>query len=251
MKKFIYGTKKEMGAAAGNMAAQAIRSAIRSKGQANIILATGASQFEMLEHLVASQGIDWFKVVMFHLDEYIGLGPDHPASFRKYLKERFVDRVAPLRAMYFVKGDADDPAQECRRLGVLIEAHPIDVACIGIGENGHLAFNDPPADFETRAPYITVQLDERCRKQQLGEGWFAKLDDIPTQAISMSIPQILKSKQLVVTVPDLRKAQAVRDALEGSVTPDCPASILQRHENCSLFLDEAAASMLSEENRAS
>ena len=126
----------------------------------------------MLEQLVASQGIDWLKVVMFHLDEYIGLGPDHPASFRRYLKERFVDKVAPLRAAYFVRGDAEDPAEECRRLGVLIAAHPIDVACIGIGENGHLAFNDPPADFETQEAYITVQLDEQCRKQQLGEGWF-------------------------------------------------------------------------------
>jgi glucosamine-6-phosphate deaminase len=200
----------------------------------------------MLEQLVASQGIDWLKVVMFHLDEYIGLGPDHPASFRRYLKERFVDEVSPLKAAYFVRGDAEDPAEECRRLGVLIGAHPIDVACIGIGENGHLAFNDPPADFETQEPYITVQLDEQCRKQQLGEGWFAKMDEIPAQAISMSVRQILKSRQLVVTVPEMRKARAVKEALEGPVTPDCPASILQQHENCSIFLDEPAASLLAD-----
>lgn len=247
MNKYVYRTKKEAATAAANSTAQAIRSAIRNRGQANIILATGASQFELLEQLTASQGIDWLKVVMFHLDEYIGLGPDHPASFRRYLKERFVDEVAPLKAVYFVKGDSENPAEECRRLGVLIGAHPIDVACIGIGENGHLAFNDPPADFETEEPYLVVQLDEQCRKQQLGEGWFSRMEEIPTQAISMGIRQILKSKQLVVTVPDLRKARAVKNALEGPVTPQCPASILQQHGNCSIFLDEPAASMLTDE----
>ncbi|MBP8912442.1 MAG: glucosamine-6-phosphate deaminase [Phycisphaerae bacterium] len=246
MNKYIYRNKKEAGAAAANSAAQAIRRAIRNKGQANIILATGASQFEMLEHLVASQGIDWLKVVMFHLDEYIGLGADHPASFRKYLQERFVDLVTPLKAVYFVRGDAEDPAEECRRLGVLISANPIDVACLGIGENGHLAFNDPPADFETEEAYLTVQLDEQCRKQQLGEGWFPRFEDVPSRAISMSIRQILKSKQLVVTVPDMRKARAVKNAIEGPVTPQCPASILQQHPNCSIFLDELSASLLSD-----
>ncbi|HON91805.1 MAG TPA: glucosamine-6-phosphate deaminase [Sedimentisphaerales bacterium] len=246
MNKYIYRNKKEAGAAAANSAAQAIRHAIRNKGQANIILATGASQFEMLEHLVASQGIDWLKVVMFHLDEYIGLGADHPASFRKYLQERFVDLVTPLKAAYFVRGDAEDPAEECRRLGVLISANPIDVACLGIGENGHLAFNDPPADFETEEAYLTVQLDEQCRKQQLGEGWFPRFEDVPSRAISMSIRQILKSKQLVVTVPDMRKARAVKNAIEGPVTPQCPASILQQHPNCSIFLDELSASLLSD-----
>jgi glucosamine-6-phosphate deaminase len=247
MNKYIYESKEEMATAAATSATQAIRSAIRSKGQANIILATGASQFEILRYLVAAEGIDWFKVVMFHLDEYIGLGPEHPASFRKYLQERFVDKVAPLRAMYLVNGDAEDPARECTMLGTLIRAHPIDVACIGIGENGHLAFNDPPADFETEEPYLVVQLDERCRRQQLGEGWFETLEQVPARAISMSIRQILKSRQLVVTVPDSRKAEAVRSALEGPVTPQCPASILQRHENCSIFLDEPAASLLSGE----
>jgi glucosamine-6-phosphate deaminase len=247
MNKYIYRTKKEVGIAAANSAAQTIRSAIRNRGQANIILGTGASQFEMFEQLVASQGIDWLKVVMFHLDEYIGLGPEHPASFRRYLTERFVDKVAPLRAAYFVRGDAQDPAEECRRLGVLIGAHPIDVACIGIGENGHLAFNDPPADFETQEAYIVVQPDERCRKQQLGEGWFSKLEEIPARALSMSIRQILKSRQLVVTVPDLRKARAVKEALEGPVTAQCPASVLQQHGNCSIFLDEPAASLLAGE----
>lgn len=249
MDRYIYATKDEMGAAAASTAAEAIKHAIREKGQANIILATGESQFQMLEHLVASKGVDWFKVVMFHLDEYIGIGPDHPASFVRYLRERFVEKVKPLRGMYFVKGNAPDPAQECQRLALLIEAHPIDVACVGIGENGHLAFNDPPADFETNDPYLVVQLDERCRRQQLGEGWFSTLEDVPKQAISMSVRQIMKSGRMVVTVPDDRKAEAVKNALEGPVTPDCPASILQQHENCSIFLDEPAASMLSAQNR--
>ncbi|HNY79098.1 MAG: glucosamine-6-phosphate deaminase [Sedimentisphaerales bacterium] len=244
MKRAVYKTKGDMGAAAGSTAAGAIRRAIADKNQANIILATGASQFEMLEHLTSVDTIDWSKVTMFHLDEYIGLGPDHPASFRKYLRERFVDRVGRLKAVHFVNGDAKDPAAECRRLGDLIRAHPIDVACVGIGENGHLAFNDPPADFETEEPYLVVDLDERCRRQQLGEGWFASFEAVPSQAISMGIQQILKSRRIIVTVPDRRKAEAVRNALEGPVTPRCPASILQQHENCFIFLDEPAASLL-------
>ncbi len=248
MDRFIFATKEEMGTAAAGAATEAIGQALADRNQANLILATGASQFEMLECLTATPGIDWSKVVMFHLDEYIGLRPDHPASFRKYLKERFVDRVGPLKAAHFVDGDAADPAGECRRLGDLIRNHPIDVACIGIGENGHLAFNDPPADFATEEPYIVVDLDEQCRKQQLGEGWFATLEDVPRQAISMGIRQILKSARLIVTVPDERKAAAVAGALAASVTPDCPASILQEHGNCSLFLDKRAASQLPAES---
>jgi glucosamine-6-phosphate deaminase len=245
MEQYVYETKEAMAAAAAASAAQAIRSAIRDKDQANIILPTGASQIEMLRHLVASEDIDWLKVVVFHLDEYLVFGPDHPASFRKYLQERFVDKVGPLRAIYFIQGEAEDPAAECRRVGAILQAHPTDVACIGIGENGHLAFNDPPADFETQEPFLVVPLDERDRRQQLGEGWFETFEQVPSRAISMSIPQILKSKQLVVTVPDSRKAEAVKNALEGPVTPQCPASILRQHRNCHLFLDEPAAALLS------
>jgi len=245
METRIFETKEMMGQAAAEAAAGGIRDAVAQRGQANLILATGASQFEMLEHLVATGGIDWSKVVMFHLDEYIGLGPEHPASFRKYLRQRFVEKVDNLQAAHFVNGDAEDPKQECERLGALIQAHPIDVACIGIGENGHLAFNDPPADFETEEPYLLVQLDQRCRKQQLGEGWFETLEQVPSQAISMSIRQILRSRRLVVTVPDRRKAEAVKNALAGSVTPDCPASILREHANCSMFLDKAAGALLA------
>jgi glucosamine-6-phosphate deaminase len=247
MNKYIFKTKDEMAAAAASSVAQAIKHAIREKGQANIVIGTGNSQIEMYEHLVATKGVDWFKVVMFHLDEYIGLAAGHPAALRTYLMKYFVDRVGPLRAMYLIKGEAPDPVQECKRMSVLIQAHPIDVACVGFGENGHLAFNDPPADFETEEPYLVVELDRRCRMQQVGEGWFQFLEQVPARAISMSVRQILKSKQLVATVPDLRKAEAVKNALEGPVTPQCPASIVQQHENCSVFLDEPAASRLSGE----
>ena len=244
MEKFIYKTKQQMGAAAAARAAKILKETIENNGQANIILATGTSQIEMLKSLVGTSGIDWPKVTMFHLDEYIALGADHPASFRKFLKERFVDKVPALKAVHFVNGNADDPQAECRRIGDIIAANPIDMALIGIGENGHLAFNDPPADFETEEPFIIVELDEKCRKQQLGEGWFETLELVPRQAISMSIRQIMKSACLIVTVPDKRKAEAVKNALEGEVTPMCPASILQQHKNCKIFLDAEAAFLL-------
>ncbi len=244
MEKYIYKTKQEMGASAAAHASEAIKQAIEEKGQANIILATGTSQFETIKSLTSS-GIDFSKVTMFHLDEYIGLPADHPASFRKYLKERFVDNVPALKAVHFVEGDAADPQKECQRLGDIIAKNPIDAALIGIGENGHLAFNDPPADFETEEPYITVELDEKCRAQQMGEGWFKTLEQVPPRAISMSIRQIMKSACLIVSVPDKRKAKAVRNALEGNITNTCPASILQKHPNCKIFLDADAASLLT------
>jgi glucosamine-6-phosphate deaminase len=244
MDKFVYQTSLKMAAAAAGSAAEAIKKAIKTKGRANIILATGASQIEMLGCLTAAEGVDWGRVTMFHLDEYIGLGPDHPAGFGKYLRERFVEKVEGLKAAHYVLGAAEDPKRECERIGRIITKHPIDVALIGIGENGHLAFNDPPADFETEEPYIIVELDERCRKQQLGEGWFESLEQVPRRAISMSIRQILKSACLIVTVPDKRKAEAIKNAMEGPITPACPASILQQHGNCMIFLDAEAASLL-------
>ena len=238
---------QQMGAAAAACGAEHLRSALAKRGGANIIVATGASQFTMLDALVASVDLDWSKVIGFHLDEYIGLSADHPASFRKYLKERLVDRV-PLAAFHYVDVDGIDggvdPQAVCRRLGALITEQPIDVAFVGIGENGHLAFNDPPADFETTEPYLVVELDEACRRQQLGEGWFETLDDVPGQAISMSIRQILKSDAIVCTVPDQRKAEAVRDAVEGPITNLVPASILQKHPCATLFLDSQSASLL-------
>lgn len=245
MEYFVCATKEELGQRAADRGAEAIRRALSQRGGANIIVATGASQFEMLAALTKQWGIDWSCVTAFHLDEYIGMPMTHPASFRKYLKERFVDRLPQrLAAFHYIDGETD-PAAECRRLGQLIGQCPIDVAFIGIGENGHLAFNDPPADFQTDEPYLIVALDEACRRQQLGEGWFPSLDDVPRRAISMSIRQIMRSETIVCSVPDRRKAEAVRAALEGPVTPMAPASILQQHKQAAIFLDPQSASLLT------
>lgn len=237
-------TKDALGRAAAEHGAQRIRNAISAHGAARIIVATGASQFEMLAHLAAQPDIRWDRVTAFHLDEYIGLPITHGASFRKYLWERFVSKLTlPLAAFHFIDGEGDAQA-ECRRLGALISTAPIDVAFVGIGENAHLAFNDPPADFDTEEPYIVVNLDEACRRQQLGEGWFASLDAVPKHAISMSIRQIMSSRCIVASVPDARKAEAVRNSAQGDVTPQTPASILQQHPGCALYLDPASASLL-------
>ena len=239
-----FNDKPTLGEAAAMLAATTILEAIEADSHASIILATGASQFEMLSALVTIKNINWSKVEVFHLDEYIGFSAEHPASFRKYLRERFVNLIPNLAAFHDVLGDAPDPAAECRRLGELIKNRKIAVACVGIGENGHLAFNDPPANFETEEPYLVVELDEKCRRQQFGEGWFPTFDDVPTCAISMSCRQILKSQRIVCTVPDMRKAEAVRDAVYGNVSPKVPASILQKHPDCTLFLDIQSASLL-------
>ena len=237
----IMPDKPAMGKAAAAAGAELIRQAIAERGAANIIVATGASQFEMLEALVRESGVAWNLVTGFHLDEYVGLPIAHPASFRGYLWQRFVSKLPlPPRAFYFLNAE-EDPQRECERVGAVLREHPIDVAFVGIGENGHLAFNDPPADFETDRPYLVVDLDDACRRQQLGEGWFPTFEDVPKQAISMSVRQIMKSRAIVCTVPDERKAEAVGNAVDGGVTPDVPASILQRHERCTLYLDRAAA----------
>jgi glucosamine-6-phosphate deaminase len=234
----------ELGKVAGAAAAQIIREAIVMNGSANIILATGTSQFETINQLISEKNIDWSKVVMFHLDEYIGLPITHPASFRKYLQERFLSKVPALKAAFLIKAETDAKA-ECARLGDLISKHPIDVALVGIGENGHLAFNDPPADFETEQPYIVVELDEACRKQQLGEGWFKSLEEVPRYAISMSVKQILRSNHIICSVPDNRKAMAVKNSLEQPVSNLYPASILQLHPNCAWYLDKSSVALLS------
>ena len=243
MEVLAFATKTEMAAAAAARAAVALRGAIAARGRAHVIAATGASQFEFLDALVRTPGIDWSRTVFFHLDEYVGLPESHPASFRRYLKERIVDRVHP-GAFHFIDGEARDPEAECRRVGEVLARHPVDVAFVGIGENGHLAFNDPPADFETEEPYIVVTLDEACRRQQLGEGWFRHLEDVPARALSMSIRQLLKSREVLCVVPDARKARAVRDCLQGPVSRDHPASILQRHPRTAVFLDAASAALL-------
>jgi glucosamine-6-phosphate deaminase len=238
----IFDTKSELGEAAAQDAATIINQAIEERDAAYVIGATGASQFEFLDSL-AQAAIDWTKVVCFHLDEYVGLPESHPASFRRYLKERVVSRIHP-RAFHFLNGEADDVHEECRRAGDLIAQQTIDVAFVGIGENGHLAFNDPPADFDTEAPYIVVNLDDACRQQQVGEGWFKSLAEVPAQAISMSIKQILKSRNILCIVPDQRKAEAVRATVELDVSPMRPASILQQHERVTLYLDHESSSLL-------
>src|SRR6185312_13798064 len=244
----IMPDKTSMGKAAAAAGAEHIRRALAERGAANIIVATGASQFEMLAAMVAESNINWNHVTGFHLDEYVGLPISHPASFRGYLWQRFVSKLPqPPRAFHFLDGERD-PHAECQRVAEIIRRHPIDVAFVGIGENGHLAFNDPPADFETEEPYLIVQLDDACRRQQLGEGWFPTFDDVPKQAISMSVRQIMKSGAIICTVPDERKAEAVRNSVEGQMTTQVPASILQRHERCALYLDKPAASLLRKTN---
>lgn len=243
MEIIISTTKRELGKKAAQKGAETIRQTIREKGSANIIVATGASQFEMLGELV-KENVDWSVVTAFHLDEYIGIPETHPASFRKYLKERFVDIVSPKEFIY-VNGNVY-PYEECARLGELIRKHPIDVAFVGIGENSHLAFNDPPADFEIDEAYLVVNLDEDCRRQQLGEGWFPTIDDVPQQAISMSIKQIMKSGAIICSVPDARKAKAVFNTVYGEISPANPASIMRNHPQAFLFLDLPAASEIRE-----
>ena len=244
MKVIISETKEELGQSAGAYAAMIIRDIITRQGYANVILATGTSQFETLNQLILEKDIDWSKVTMFHLDEYIGLPVTHPASFRKYLTERFLSRVPALRASYLINGEGNLD-EELAHLAQNIGEHPIDVALVGVGENGHLAFNDPPADFDTDSPYLIVNLDEPCRRQQMGEGWFGSLDEVPLQAISMSVRQIMKSAHIICSVPDERKAIAVKNSLENEVSNAFPASILQLHPSCTFFLDRESAGLLT------
>lgn len=248
MKISIQPDSRQLGTAAGRKAADFIRETINEKGNARIILATGSSQFETLRQLVMEEGIDWGVVTMFHLDEYIGLPVTHGASFRKYLKERFLEKVPPLKAVHLIDGEGN-PETECRRLEELIRQSPIDVALVGIGENGHLAFNDPPADFNTEKAYIVANLDTSCRQQQINEGWFGEMKEVPRQAISMTVKQIMKSKHIICSVPDARKANAVKDTVEQEVSNLYPASILQLHGDCYLFLEKASAKDLKEEQQ--
>lgn len=240
----IYENRDILGTAAAREGAEAIRAAISARGEANIILATGASQFSMLEHLVKEPGIDWSRVTCFHLDEYVGMPVSHPASFRNYLENRFAKKVPALRDFVYIAADLVPLQPEIDRINAEISRRPIDVAFIGIGENGHLAFNDPPADFATEEPYFVVDLDEKCRMQQVGEGWFKGLADVPAQAVSMSIRQIMKSAAIICTVPDGRKAAAVEMALNAPISPEAPCSILRNHPRCHLMLDAASAELI-------
>jgi glucosamine-6-phosphate deaminase len=237
-----FETSTELAAAAAVDAASIIRDALIARGRARIVAATGASQIAFLDRLVHEPDVDWTRVELFHLDEYVGLSPDHPASFRKYLLERLI-RPTGIQTYHLLDGEGD-PKEVCRAVGAELQRAPVDVAFAGIGENGHLAFNDPPADFETGDAYIVVHLDERCRQQQVGEGWFATPADVPGTAISMTVRQILRARAILSVVPDLRKAEAVHACVDGPVSPMAPASILQTHANTTVYLDRDSASLL-------
>src|SRR5262252_2277408 len=241
----VYDEKKSLAQAAAGQAATSLRKAIHDHGQARIIAATGASQFEFLDALTAAPEIDWSRVEMFHLDEYIGLPISHPASFGKYLLDRLINKTG-ITKYHLLEGNGDVP-QVVRSIGRELMAAPIDIALVGIGENGHLAFNDPPADFQTEEPYLIVSLDEACRRQQVSEGWFPILAEVPLRAISMSIRQILKSKQIICIAPDERKSRAVKACFEGTISPAAPASILRAHPNTTVFLDQHSARLLKPE----
>jgi glucosamine-6-phosphate deaminase len=237
-----FDDKTGMAKAAADEAARLIREAVAARGRARIVAATGSSQIEFLESLVTAPDIAWGQVELFHLDEYIGLSREHPASFQHYIRERILARV-PIGRAWLLDGAAD-PEEECKRVGEAITAAPVDVAFAGIGENGHLAFNDPPADFETEEPFIVVELAERGRLQQVREGWFASIEEVPCTAISMSIGQILKARAILCLVSGARKAEAVKLCLDGDIGPMAPASALRLHQNATVFLDREAAALL-------
>jgi len=239
----VLADKDSLGRAAADQAATSIRKAIHQQGVARIIAATGASQFEFLDALTTASGVDWSCVEVFHLDEYIGLPITHPASFRKYLFERLINKTGITR-YHFLDGDGD-AQRSVVNIGREIQRESVDIAFVGIGENAHLAFNDPPADFEIEDPYLVVQLDQACRQQQVNEGWFRNITEVPMQAISMSVRQILRSREIIVVVPEERKALAVRNSLEGEITPMVPASILRRHANATIYLDKDSAALLT------
>lgn len=235
---------ESLAATAAEQAAASIRDSIADRGNCRLVVATGASQLRFLHVLAQAYFIDWSKVEMFHLDEYVGMPATHRASFRKYLLDNFVGKTGITR-YHLVEGDAQDVDAAVNRIGEQLTAAAIDLAFVGIGENGHVAFNDPPADFQTEDPYIVVELDEACRKQQVGEGWFADLSDVPARAISMSPRQIMKAHEIISVVPDKRKARAVKLCLEGEISPKIPASILRRHANLTLYVDRDSASLLN------
>jgi glucosamine-6-phosphate deaminase len=245
----VFPDKPSLSAEAAQQAAAAIRRAIAERGSARIVAATGASQIEFLKELIKAEEIEWGRVEMFHLDEYVGLPIAHPASFRKYLRERLIDKVNI--GQYHLLDGTNDAGEVVRRVGNVLRTKPVDVAFVGIGENGHLAFNDPPADFETEEPYLVVKLDEACRRQQVGEGWFRDIAEVPREAISMSVRQILKAKEIICIVPDARKANAVKACFEGEIRPTAPASILRTHANCCVYLDKDSAKLLSPATLAS
>jgi glucosamine-6-phosphate deaminase len=240
----VFEDKTSLSKAAAVEAAALLRGAIKDRGRARIVAATGMAQVDFLRVLTSAEGIDWPRVEMFHLDEYVGLRATHPASFRKFLHEHLVDKTGITRS-HFLDGDAADLQKVLADTSAALRAAPIDVAFVGIGENGHLAFNDPPADFETEEPFLIVNLDEACRNQQVGEAWFKDLSEVPRQAISMSVRQVLKAHRIIAIVPEARKANAVKLCLEGEVRPMAPASILRTHSATTVYLDKDSSSLLN------
>jgi glucosamine-6-phosphate deaminase len=240
LKVEIFGAKEEMGREAALFVAERLNNAIRERGAASLILGTGASQYPLLDVLLKEK-IDWSKIFLFHLDEYVGLSDQHLASFRKFLRERVAEKVNPGH-VYYLNGDADDIQSEMARYGKLLKDHPVDVACIGIGENGHIAFNDPGvADFNDPEYLKVVEMDRACRMQQVGEGWFPTIDDVPATAVTLTITAIMDARALCCSVPDERKSTAVYNTLSGEISTACPASIMRNHEQATLFLDSFAA----------
>lgn len=240
LKVEIYGTKEDMGKDAASFVAEKLNRAIKERGSASLILGTGASQYPLHDVLLKS-GLDWSRITLFHLDEYIGISDRHPASFRRFLRENIAEKVHPQN-VYYLNGDADDMDAEIRRYEKLLKDHPVDVACIGIGENGHIAFNDPAvADFNDPESLKVVEMDEACRMQQVGEGWFPTIGHVPVKAVTLTVPTIMNCKTLCCTVPDERKAEAVYNTLSGEINTTCPASILRKHDDAVLFLDRFAA----------
>ena len=244
MKIRVCKNPEALGQAAARKCAEILNKCISEKGYARVIIATGSSQFETQAALV-KHDIDWSKIEMFHLDEYVGLPETHPASFRKYLKERFISKVN-LKAYHLVNGDGD-VLEHIKELTKELRKDDIDLTLMGIGENGHIAFNDPPADFDTKEAFIVVDLDEACKKQQVGEGWFGSVDEVPKQAISMTVHQIMQSKEIVVCVPHKVKAAAVKNTLENKVTNMIPATMLKMHGDVTLYLDENSASLIDKD----
>lgn len=244
LKVKVFESDVDMGKAAAAFTAETLARAIEEKGSANLILATGASQFTFLDAFKNDTSVDWSKITVFHLDEYVGMSDQHPASFRKYLKERILDEVKP-HAVHFLAGDAPDLQAVIDEYESLLKNHPVDIACIGIGENGHIAFNDPLISEFDEANWVKIaDLDEACRKQQLGEGWFPTLDDVPRQALTLTIPAIMASAVISCVVPDERKAEAVAKTIKDPITNVCPATILRTHPDATLFLDRFSASLI-------
>ncbi len=239
----IFPGKAEMASAAAEHASNSLRDLLQKQNIVRLLAATGASQIEFLDALTSQPQIEWTRVELFHLDEYVGIGADHPASFARYIKERIVNRTG-IKRYHLLDGNGN-PQDIAAGMSHEISAAPIDLAFAGIGENGHLAFNDPPADFDTEAPYLVVDLDQACRQQQVGEGWFTSIDDVPKQAITISIPQLLKAKEILCVVPDGRKANAVKACLDGPISPQAPASVLRAHPNTTIFLDADSAALLT------